>query len=226
MARPKTGERRKTAQPLKIDRLPEPVREAIQFLRNSKGKTWDQIEELSAAPYDKDWAKKPGAGFIDWTTVDPEVLDAFPGLKLPRTTLQRWHDIRIEQVRSQVLKESATARAFAEKFVGRDVDDVNGAVLNALRDEIFGAMESVSTGNRAAFIQMLGDLTLAMTRIQRVEIMKRKVAVDEKAVQMKLDAIKQKAAEVIHAVEGEATGATPVSREAMLQTVREIYGVA
>ena len=57
--RPRTGERRQINQPLKIDKLPPEIHEAVLTLRNRLGKTWEEIEALSAAPKDK-------GGFVDW----------------------------------------------------------------------------------------------------------------------------------------------------------------
>ena len=68
---------------------------------------------------------------------------------------------------------------------------------------------------------------MLMQKAKTNAIRDRKVAVDEQALQMKLDEIKRKAASVIQAVEGEASGAeAPMSREDVLKAVREIYGVA
>jgi hypothetical protein len=178
-ARPKTGERRKTHQPLKIDKLPETVRQMIQYLRNSQFKTWDQIEEQSAKPYSKDWVKD-GGGFIDWPTLEPEALDEFPGLKLSSSNLHRWYDLRINQVQRQVLAESEIARNFASKFSGAGIDDANDAVINAMRDEVFALAGKMDSGSRAMYMDALGNLTLAMARIQRVDIQKRKVQADER----------------------------------------------
>ena len=180
-AKPKTGEKRETNQPLKIDRLPESAREAITYLRNARGKTWEQIEEISARAYSKDWAKD-GGGFIDWPAVDPDVLDEFSGLKLPKSSLHRWYDLRVAQVRRQILAEAETSRAFAEKFTGAGIEGANAAVINALRDEVFALASSMDSISRAQYMTALNDLTLAMTRIQRVEMQKRKVEVEERRV--------------------------------------------
>jgi len=176
-ARPKTGERRKTKQPLKIDLLPEDARKAITYLRNTKFKTWEAISEQSAKPYSKDWAKD-GGGFIDWPTLDPELLDAFEGLKLPVSSLHRWYDLRVLQVQDQILRESETARAFAEKFSAAGIDDPNNAVINAMRDEVFALAGKMESGSRSDYMAALNQLTLAMSRIQRVQMTKLKVQSD------------------------------------------------
>jgi hypothetical protein len=106
--RPKTGEARKSKQPLKIDRLPQSAQDAIKQLYD-RGRTWVEISEQSARPYSAEW-EKDGGGFIDWELVDTGSLDLFPDLRLAKSTLQRWFDLRVAQVRAQVLAESAKAR--------------------------------------------------------------------------------------------------------------------
>lgn len=46
---PRTGEKRKTRQPLRIDKLPEETRADIQT-RRAKGETWDEIAEATKLP--------------------------------------------------------------------------------------------------------------------------------------------------------------------------------
>lgn len=176
-ARPKTGEARKTHQPLKIDLLPEAVRDAVTFLRNRSFRTWEQIAEQSAKPYSKDWTKD-GGGFVEWDKLPLDVLEQFPELRLPVTTLHRWYDLRVKQVHAQVLKESETARAFAEKFASASIDDPNSAVINAMRDEVFNLAAKMESGSRADYMAALNQLTLALTRIQRIELQQAKVKAD------------------------------------------------
>lgn len=178
--RRKTGEPQKTRQPLKIDMLPPAVREAIQSLYD-RGRTWKEIEEQSALPYSKNW-ETDGAGFVEWESLALPVLEQFPQMRLPKSTLQRWFDLRIRQARAQVLKESAQARAFAAAFVDKNLPDANDAVINALRDQVFGMLESVGKGDKLKFVAALEDLTLAMTRMQRVQLQERRVAVDERKI--------------------------------------------
>ena len=175
--RPKTGEPRKADQPFRIDVLPQPVKDAIEVLRNRC--TWEEIAERSAKPYSKDW-EKDGGGFIDWESLDLAVLEKFPLMRLTKSGLQRWYDVRMKQVRSQVLRESAQAREFASAFVGKDLEGANGAVVNALRDQVFGLIQSARGGDKLLFADGLKDLTLAMTRIQRVDLQAQRVDVDRR----------------------------------------------
>lgn len=221
--KPKTGEPRVARQPLKIDRLPQSVRDAIQYLYDH-GRTWVEIAEQSAKPYSKEW-QKDGGGFVDWEEIDYDALDLFPGLKLPKSSLQRWFDLRISQVRKQVLAESARARAWAAEFAGKDLPGTNAAVMNAMRDQVFTLMQQVGSGDQRKFLDGLNVLSLTLSRLQRVDLQARRVAVDEKNVQIKLDLIKEKAGKLLGAIEGgEGKPAIELTREDLLEKVREIYG--
>jgi hypothetical protein len=185
--RPRTGEERKTHQPLKIDLLPQTARNAIEQLYD-RGRTWTEIAEQSALPYSGKWESE-GGGFVDWEKLELKVLEQFPEMRLAKTSLLRWFDIRVAQARKQVLRESAQARAFAASFAGNNLFDANSAVVNALRDQVFTLIQSAGKGDKAAFAKGLKDLTLAMTRMQRVELQAKRVAVDERRVtQLEKDA--------------------------------------
>lgn len=187
-ARPKTGEKREVRQPLKIDLLPQVARDAILALRDPGGLTWTEIEERSAKPYSKDW-EKDGGGFIDWESLDLKVLEAFPDMRLPKSSLHRWFDLRIDQVRRQVLSESAQAREFAAAFVSKDLEGGNAAVVNAMRDQVFSLMQSAGDGDKSKFLAGLNLLSLTISRLQRVELLGRRVEVDERKVtQLEQDA--------------------------------------
>ena len=133
--RPRTGDKRRKNQPLKIDRLPSDIRDAIQFLKNFAGKTWQEIEELSSLPYDANWKTK-GGGFVPWDALPTPILELFPDLRLPHANLHRWYDLRVSQVVSETLARSVQARELAEAFAKSAVEGGNEAVLNAARDQL------------------------------------------------------------------------------------------
>lgn len=174
--RKKTGEERDVNRPLKIDLLPQAAKDAIHELRD-RGLTWPEIEAQSAKAFSKEWAKD-GGGFIDWDSLDTRILEEFPELRLPKSTLHRWWDLRIEQVRHQVLVESESARKWAEEFASKNLEGSNAAVINALRDQVFTLMRGVGPGDRDQFVKALQNLTLAMTRMQRVELQQKRVEAD------------------------------------------------
>jgi len=174
--RPKTGEKRKTRLPLKIDRLPQGAKDAIETLYN-RGRTWVEIAEQSAKPYSKEW-EKDGGGFIDWVEVDTDALELFPGLRLAKSSLQRWFDLRIAQVRSQVMAESAKTRVWVEALASKDVAGTNAAVMNAARDQAFALMQQVGPGDQAKFLEGMSQLSLTLARLQRVELQAKRVDAD------------------------------------------------
>jgi hypothetical protein len=200
-SKPRTGEARKVRQPLKIDRLPEAAREAIKVLYD-RGRTWVEIAEQSAKPYSAEWAKD-GGGFIDWVQVETDALELFPGLRLAKSSLQRWFDLRVSQVRSQVLAESAKAREWAESFAGKDLPGTNAAVMNAMRDQVFTLMQQVGPGDRAAFLDGLNALSLTLARLQRVELQAKRVDVDAR----KLKLVEEREALARKQLETETAGA-------------------
>jgi hypothetical protein len=139
-SKPKTGERRETNQPLKIDRLPPSVHEAILLLRNQRGKTWQEIEDLSAQPF----GDKKG-GFVNWDELPVVVLELFPEMRLPHSSLHRWYDLRVDQVRKDVLVKSQQARAIAESFAKSQLVNGDEAVINAARDTLMGVLSEDGT---------------------------------------------------------------------------------
>ena len=169
-------------QPLKIDRLPQSAQDAIKLLYD-RGRTWVEIAEQSARPYSAEWEKDAG-GFIDWVQVETDDLDLFPGLCLAKSTLQRWFDLRVSQVRAQVLAESAKAREWAQAFAGNDLAGSNAAVMNAMRDQVFTLMQKVGPGDQAKFLEGLNLLSLTLSRLQRVELQAKRVEVDQRKIKI------------------------------------------
>lgn len=174
----KTGETRKTKQPLKIDRLPPSVHEAILKLRNRDGKTWEEIEQLSAEACGDG---KPG--FVDWSNLPTPVLELFPDMRIPHTNLHRWFDLRVSQVQKQVLDSAERARILAEAFASAAVDGDRDAVINAARDQILALMsEDSSSGGRARSTKALLALAEVMQVARRNDIRERQVKADERKI--------------------------------------------
>jgi hypothetical protein len=159
--RPKTGEARQLNRPLNIDLLPIEVRDELVKLRN-EGKTWPQLEELSRT-------------LVKWDDLPTNVLEKFPDLYIPHTNLHRWYDLRVAQVRKEVLAESETARAFAEKLGAAGVENGSEMVVNAMRDQVFAFTKDIDPKSKINFLKFLNQLGLTMTRFQRVAIQGKKV---------------------------------------------------
>jgi len=213
-------------QPLKIDLLPESVRDAIKSLYD-RGRTWKEIEEKSALPYNAKWESEDG-GFVDWDKLDLKVLEQFPEMKLPKSTLQRWYDLRVRQARALVMAESARAHEWATAFAGKNLPGANAAIVNALRDMVFSLMRNVGTKDKDKFIAGLQDLSLAITRIQRTEIMERRVSVEERQVK----ALEEREAMQRRKLEAETEKATKklkrgeLKPEHLAELVQRTFGIA
>ena len=216
--RPRTGEKRVTQQSLKIDRLPVDVRDAVMHLRDI-GKTWPEIEELSALP-------KERGGFVEWDALPLDVLELFPAMRLPHTSLHRWFDLRVRQVMTETMARSAQAREIATAFAKSTVEGADEAVLNAARDQIMSVLtEDGSSRGRLNAAKALIDLGLLVQKTRTNEIRERLATVDEKALQMKLDEVKRRTEKLLRTVEGgSAEKPVQVTREQLLGELRELYG--
>lgn len=169
--RPKTGEPRKTKQPLKIDRLPIELRDELKSLRVSDGRTWSEIEEIS--PTLKSWEK-----------AKPDVLELFPGKRIPAESARRWYDIRFEQRLKEVQIESVRAREIATAFAGRKVQDLDDAVLNALGEQVFLLVNSAKPSDAKVFRDQLLKLGLLLTEFKRVEAQKTRATAEERRIKV------------------------------------------
>ncbi|HLJ89559.1 MAG TPA: hypothetical protein VKZ53_22305 [Candidatus Angelobacter sp.] len=212
--RPHTGEKRKTEQPLKIDRLPVELRDRIQVER-AQGGTWDEIEELSPS-------------FKEWENVPAEVQLLFPGKRLPKVSLHRWYDIRVSQVRAEVMARAQVAREFAETFADRGFDKLPDAVKNALGDQIFALMQSSNAKDQQRFRSELLKLGLLLVEQRKLDIMERaqetnerKQSTSEKALEMRISQMQEKA----KALKKEIQEKKNLSPEDLQRKIDQIYGL-
>ena len=184
--KPRTGQPRVTNQPFNMDRLPLAVHDAINHLKTELGKSWKYIETLSTMPYHPDWAKAGNVGkfgFVDWHGLPLDTLNLFPDLRLPAASLQRWFDVRIAQVKKEVLERSAAARELAEAFVGKQLPD--SAVMNAASDVIFAKMQSQDDKSKKDAARALLALAEVMQVKRANDIKERAVAVAERVIAKK-----------------------------------------
>jgi hypothetical protein len=168
--RPKTGERRRTRQPLKLDRVPELLRDRVMQER-AAGRTWMEIEELS--PRFEEWEKTPA-----------EIQAQFPGRKLPHTTLQRWYDLRVDQVKREMLADAERARSIAASFAEAKFEELPEAVQGALRDQIFSLMQAADLGSKSKAIGELQKLARLLVQQKRLDIMSERTKAETKRVEL------------------------------------------
>ena len=190
---PRTGEARQRRRALSIDLLPMDVLEAIKLLRSQSGFTWQEIERLSSLPYSPKWRAELGMhGFVDWDKLPPAVVKAFPKLRLPHSNLHRWYDLKVQQAQKETLVRAEQARVIAQAFAEAGIDNMDEAVMNALRDLVFEMMLKQSDkGRRLTFMYLLrvakvmNDAKTRAIREHSARIGERKVALMERALEMK-----------------------------------------
>jgi hypothetical protein len=161
-----------------MDKLPMELLDRVMKER-AAGRTWSEIEEMSP-------------GFEEWQKTSEEVREQFPRWKLPHTTLLRWHDLRVEQVRKDLMARSDNARELAASFSSRGLKGLPDAVMNALRDQIFILLQACDEGSRAKAIQGLGSLGLMISRIERTKVAQQKLDIEQE----KLEAAKSRLKEL------------------------------
>jgi hypothetical protein len=200
--RAKTGEKRKVRQPMNIDKLPQESRDRILELKNL-GHTWMEIEEMSPA-------------FVEWEKTPEKVVALFPGKRLPHTSLHRWYDIRVEQVRAEAIGKVERAREFATAFTSRGFKDLPEAIRNALGDMIFALSESGDAKSQAMMRKELVELGWLLQEYRKTDL-------KEQA----LDVEKQKLNLVLNKVRGlkEETAKKKLEPAELQQRLDEIYGL-
>lgn len=225
-SRPKTGEPRDTHQPLKIDRLPEDVRDAIKTLRYKWGLTWAQIEQRSALPYSANW-EKDRQGFVPWETLDFEVLELFPAMRIPSTTVHRWNDLRVDQARKEVIDEGDAAQRFCEELGALQIDGMNDAVQNAMVREVFGVLRDTGVGDRAKLMSGLDSASLVLARLQRLQLGAKKLEAESRKIAL----LEQREAAAMRRLEAEterlskkAKSGEPITPEDLEEARKRTFG--
>lgn len=172
--RPRKGEKRQQDKPLKVDRLPAEVRDAIQKARVA-GRTWAETTEAAAAAAAKLKVAPPSEGAV-----------------------RRWYDQRIEQVQKEVMANAALARGIAASFAGTAIEKLPDAVRNAVSQLIFSLLESSDAGAKKQAIRDLKDLGYLLARERQLDQEAKRLELESK----NLDAIAAKISGVKGALGG------------------------
>ena len=165
---PKSGERRRVRQPLRLDRLPLALRDRIRAER-AGGHTWDEIERASPQ-----WP--------EWEQATPEVLAAFPGRRLPHSNMQRWHDLRVEQVQREREGQDAAAQAFAARLGALRIDNLGAAVKDALGQSVFRL--ALEGADEQLVRDELCRLARVITAVDRDEIVRERLELERQKHQL------------------------------------------
>lgn len=163
--------------------------------------------------------------FEEWEKTAPEIRAEYPQLRLPHTTLQRWYDLRVEQVKHELLADQTRAREIAAIFYGKESKDLPDAVRNAISDQLFAMMQSADGKSRLNVTKGLLALGELLNEQRKTEIKDRRQKAYERELQMKIEAMRDKVARLKKDVDG--TGKKKqLTPEELKQRVDEIYGLA
>jgi hypothetical protein len=165
---PKTGERRKFRRPLQLDCLPLAMLDRIRAQR-AAGRSWAEIEQSSPQ-----WP--------EWEQAGPEALACFPHRRLPHSSLQRWHDLRVEQVRHEQQKQSLAAHAIAQQLAAHGFSGLDDAVKNALGEAVFGLL--AEGAGRADVMKALHHLSRLLVSFDRSAIGRSRLELEKKKLEL------------------------------------------
>ena len=141
-----------------MDGLPQELLDRVMKER-AAGRTWMEIESLSPK-------------FEEWERTTPEVRAEYQDLRLPHTTLQRWYDLRVEQVKKEVRDDQVKARELAGLFADKEFKNLPEVVRTALGDKIFAVLKSSDDKSQ---IKNLMDFGWLLTQYKRLDIQEKKV---------------------------------------------------
>jgi hypothetical protein len=186
---PRTGQKRKTRQPFVIDGMNEKVRAEIQQ-RRAKGETWQEISDASLE---------------------------FAGRAFAVSLLQRWYDVRVEQVHREVMAQSDRARELAAAFAGKGFEKLPEAVQAALSSALFALAEDHDDASRGKFIKGMGELAWLLARNRQLDQEDQRLKLEAK----KLDSVASK----VRGLKGEI-GKKKLTSEELAKKLDEIYDIA
>lgn len=162
---PRTGEKRKTRQPLKIDALPQKVRDGILKAR-ANGATWEETAAFASVEN---------------------------GASLAVSVVHRWYDLRVAQVQREVMEQAERARVLAAAFAATGFKDLPEAAVNALSSQVFAITEAGTPAAREKGLSNLVFLLSGMIKAQaaqkRVELEREKIELAKK----RFDELREKA---------------------------------
>jgi hypothetical protein len=195
------------------------VLEAIKLLRSESGFTWQEIERLSSLPYSPKWRAELGThGFVDWDELPPAVVKAFPKLRLPHSNLHRWYDLKVQQAQKETLVRAEQARVITQAFAEAGVDKMDEAVMNALRDLVFGMMLRQSDEGRRLTFKYLLSLAKVMNRAKTSAIRERSARIEERKLVLMNKALELK----LKRLEQETEGAAKKLNKGRVMTIEDI----
>jgi hypothetical protein len=155
---------------LRIDALPRALLERIRAER-AQGGTWSDLERDSPQ-----WP--------EWEQASPEVLAQFPGRRLPHTSLQRWHDLRVDQLLRERHDRLITAQMFAGRLAAPGIANLGIAVCNALSESVLRL--SLEGGDEQHIRDELCRLARVVATVERTEIARRRQELENRKFKLVL----------------------------------------
>jgi len=185
--------RRRRRRSLQLDCLPLPMLDRIRAERNA-GRSWAEIEQSSPQ-----WP--------EWELAGAEALACFPHRRLPHSSLQRWYDLRVEQLRRDQERQALAAHALADQLAGRGFTDLTAAVKNALGETVFKLM--LADSDLRVQIAALTSLARLLLQLDRNQISRERLQIERRKVRLlarKLETEKARSAQKSQGRKKQATG--------------------
>jgi hypothetical protein len=188
--------------------LPLPMLDRIRAER-AAGRTWIQIEHESAHWKEWDEVPLPAKKLFAATGLETgnSKLETAPAYRLPHSSLQRWHDLRVEQLRRDQERQALAAHALADQLAGRSFTDLTAAVRNALGETVFKLM--LANDDPQAQIAALTSLARLLLQLDRNQIARERLQIERRRVRLlarKLEVEKARAGLKRKGRKNEATG--------------------
>jgi hypothetical protein len=105
-------------------------------------------------------------------------LAEFPDRRLPHTSLQRWHDLRVDQLLSLQEEQVAIAQEFAERLAAPGIEHLGAAVCNALSESVLRL--KLEGGDEQRIRDELCRLARVVATAERTEIARRRMELEDR----------------------------------------------
>jgi len=169
--RPRTGEQRRTRQPLKIDRLPAEWKEQIAgWLR---AHSVDEVIELTKS--------------LPWDKADARIRQLFPKRYVPEGNLYRYRDLRLDQADRRIDERMKVTQRIVKKWSEIGLKNLPEAVKNKLADLAFEIEQYSSEGNEKGVEKSLVELGWLLSDLRKSEVAAAKLELEKE----KLDTRRQ-----------------------------------
>ena len=210
--RPRSGEKRRTRQPLKFDRLPAEWQEKIfGWLRE---KSVPEVARLVQQ--------------LEWEKLDAKKRALFRlregKFGLQESALYRVRDLRIEQVERGIEERGIVADKICAALKKALPDGLSAAVQSALSDIAFRTMQASKDEDWNAAREALTEFGELLVKFERNEIRRSKVETDREKLKLQIEEMKRGAMKATKEIEKMASGESKASGlKELAAEVRKIY---